>query len=74
MDKKDFQGETSGMPMKKKTKKTKIGLEMRVDTDVDDVPCMFCNEMFSDSRDKEMWVRCCKCFEMGTRGLCWSGR
>lgn len=65
MDKKDFQGETSGMPMKKKTKKTKIGLEMRVDTDVDDVPCMFCNEMFSDSRDKEMWVRCCKCLKWG---------
>lgn len=36
-------------------------VEFEANDDDDDVPCLYCNDLFSHSKPKETWLKCIKC-------------
>ena len=46
---------------KEKKSCRKLGQTKEIDNDEDDPNCPYCDELYSESRPKDMWVRCTTC-------------
>ena len=53
-----------------KTKAAKKLFPKAIGEDEEDVDCLICSEKFSNSRGKEVWVRCEGCLQSWAHFLC----
>lgn len=59
--------EKKQLEIKRAARQTRMKLRHEADvkkefqSDDNDVPCLYCNDLFSDSKPEEMWLKCNKC-------------